>query len=136
VSGRVEHAVDRRALAACAFAVALAPPAAIAGALDECMPRGDHAAVTRCLQGVDAEVRGALDRAEAAADSRARELDTVTGRPGAAAALAKSVRTFGEYRKAQCDFVQASYASGAGATQAGLACRIDHNRARVRELRP
>jgi len=136
VSCRVEHAVDRRALAACAFVFALAPSVALAGALEECMSRGDHAAVTRCLQETDADVRGALERAEAAAASRARELDTVTGRPGAAAALAKSVRAFGEYRKAQCDFVQASYASGTGATQAGLACRIDHNRARIRELRP
>jgi len=136
VNGRLERVVDRRALAACAFAVALAPTAALAGALEECSARGDHAVVTRCLQEADADVRGALERAEAAAAARARELDTVTGRPGAAAALAKSVRAYGEYRKAQCDFVQASYASGTGATQAALACRIDHNRARVRELRP
>ena len=72
----------------------------------------------------------------AIAGTRAREIDNATGRPGANAALAKTLRTFADYRKTQCDYVKALYASGTGADQALLACRIDLTRRRVRELQP
>ena len=113
----------------------LAAPAA-AGALDECLTAGDHAAVTRCLVDIDTQVQASLRNAEAAAGTRARELDTVTGRAGANAALAKTMRTFAEYRTTQCDYVKALHASGSGAEQAGLGCRVDLTRRRVRELQP
>ena len=107
---------------------------ATAGALDECQTAGDHAAVSRCLFEQDRDAQASLRNAEAAAGTRARELDAVTGRPGANAALAKSLRAFTEYRTLQCDFIKAMYASGNGADQAALACRIDLTRRRVREL--
>ena len=113
----------------------MAVPAA-AGALDECQTAGDHAAVTRCLAELDSQVQASLRNAEAGAGTRARELDTVTGRAGAHAALAKSMRAFTEYRTVQCDYVKALYASGGGAEQAGLGCRVDLTRRRVRELQP
>ena len=47
-----------------------------------------------------------------------------------------SLRTFADYRTTQCDYVKALYASGTGADQALLACRIDLTRRRVRELQP
>ena len=109
---------------------------AAAGALDECHNAGDHAAVLRCLAEADAQAQASLRNAEAAAGTRAREIDNATGRPGANAALAKTLRAFTEYRTLQCDYVRALYASGAGAEQAGLACRIDLTRRRVRELQP
>jgi uncharacterized protein YecT (DUF1311 family) len=109
---------------------------ATAGALDECQTSGDHAAVSRCLFELDRDAQASLRNAEAAAGTRARELDAVTGRPGANAALAKSLRAFTEYRTLQCDFIKAMYASGNGADQAALACRIDLTRRRVRELQP
>lgn len=109
---------------------------ATAGALDECMIKGDHTAVTRCLIDADNEVTAALNKAEGAAGARARQLDTATGRPGAAAALAKSMRAFADYRKEQCDFVKAMYASGSGADQGVLGCRVDLTRRRVRDLQP
>ena len=109
---------------------------ATAGALDECQTAGDHAAVSRCLFEQDRDAQASLRNAEAAAGTRARELDAVTGRPGANAALAKSLRAFTEYRTLQCDFIKAMYASGNGADQAALACRIDLTRRRVRELQP
>jgi len=112
-----------------------AAPAA-AGALDECQTAGDHAAVTRCLVEADREAQASLRNAEAAAGTRARELDVVTGRSGANAALAKTLRAFTEYRTLQCDYVKALYASGTGAEQAGLGCRVDVTRRRVRELQP
>jgi uncharacterized protein YecT (DUF1311 family) len=109
---------------------------ATAGALDECQTAGDHAAVSRCLFELDRDAQTSLRNAEAAAGTRARELDAVTGRPGANAALAKSLRAFTEYRTLQCDFIKAMYASGNGADQAALACRIDLTRRRVRDLQP
>jgi uncharacterized protein YecT (DUF1311 family) len=114
----------------------LAATAATAGALDECMVKGDHAAVSRCLLDADREALAALYAAEGAAGTRARDLDTATGRPRANAALARSMRAFTEFRKAQCDFVKAMYASGNGADQGELACRIDLNRRRLRDLQP
>jgi len=67
-------------------------------------------------------------------DRRARDIDVATGRSSAAPALAKSMRGFAEYRKTQCDFVRAMYASGNGAEQAQLGCMVDLMRRRVREL--
>lgn len=107
---------------------------ASAGALDECMIKGDQPAVTRCLIEADREAQAALNKAEGDAARRARELDTATGRPGAALALAKSMRAFAEYRKAQCDFVRAMYASGAGADQGQLGCVVDMTRRRARDV--
>jgi uncharacterized protein YecT (DUF1311 family) len=109
---------------------------ATAGALDECQTEGDHAAVSRCLFELDRDAQASLRNAEAAAGIRAREIDTATGRPGANAALAKSLRAFTEYRTVQCDYVKSLYASGTGAEQAALGCRIDLTRRRVRELQP
>jgi uncharacterized protein YecT (DUF1311 family) len=119
---------------ACALLVCAAPAAA--GALDECQTAGDHAAVTRCLVDLDRDAQASLRNAEATAGTRARELDAVTGRAGANAALAKSLRAFDDYRTAQCNYIKAVYASGTGAEQAGLACRVDLTRRRVRELQP
>ena len=113
----------------------LAAPAA-AGALDECQTAGDHAAVTRCLAEADAQAQASLRNAEAAAGTRAREIDVATGRPGANAALAKTLRAFTEYRTLQCDYVKALYASSSGAELAGLGCRVDLTRRRVRDLQP
>ena len=114
----------------------LCAAAANAGALDECAVKGDHAAVSRCLLDADREAQAALNAAEGAAGTRARELDTATGRPRANAALARSMRAFADFRKAQCDFVKAMYASGNGAEQGELACRIDLTRRRLRDLQP
>ena len=116
-----------------ALAAGSAPAAA--GALDECQTAGDHAAVTKCLFDADAKRRHRAQR-EGIAGIRARELDTATGRAGANAALAKTLRAFTEYRTMQCNYVKALYASGTGAEQAWLACRVDLTRRRVRELQP
>jgi uncharacterized protein YecT (DUF1311 family) len=92
---------------------------ATAGALDECQT-----------------AQASLRNAEAAAGTRAREIDVATGRPAANAALARTLRVFTEYRTLQCDYVKALYGSGNGAEQAAIACRIDLTRRRVRELQP
>ena len=107
---------------------------AAAGALDECMIRGDQAVVRNCLVEADRDAQLALNKAEGDAAKRARDIDLATGRAGAAAALAKSMRAFVDYRKAQCDFVRAMYASGNGADQGQLACMVDMTRRRVRDF--
>jgi len=107
---------------------------AMAGALDECMVRGDQPAVTRCLLDAEKETQAALHKAEGDAGKRARDIDAATGRAPAAPALAKSMRAFADYRKAQCEFVRAMYSSGSGGEQAQLGCMIDITRRRVREL--
>jgi len=73
---------------------------ATAGALEECMIRGDQAVARSCLVEADREAQLALNKAEGDAGKRARDIDTATGRPGAAAALAKSMRAFVDYRSA------------------------------------
>jgi uncharacterized protein YecT (DUF1311 family) len=110
--------------------------AAGAGALEECMIKGDQTAVTRCLIEADKEVQASLIKAEGDAGKRARDLDTATGRPVAAAALAKSMRAFTDYRKTQCDFVRTMHASSPAAEQNQLGCMVDLARRRVRDLQP
>ena len=99
--------------------------AAGAGALDECsLSKSDPAAVTRCLLDADKEAQAALFKAEGDAGKRARDVDTATGQPGAAAALAKSMRAFADYRKAQCDFVRLDVRHRRAApTRRQLGCR-------------
>jgi len=117
------------------IAVALtAAGGAAAGALEECMIKGDQAAVSRCLIDAEREAQAALIKVEGDAGKRARDLDVATGRSGAAAALAKSMRAFVDYRKAQCDFVRAMYASGNGADNGQLGCMVDITRRRVRDF--
>ena len=117
-------------------AMALFAPAARAGALEECMTVGDRNAVTTCLLNEDRRANEELNAAEAAAAQRARALEGATGRSGIHAALAKSVKDFAQYRASQCAYVKETYASGTGAEDAALACRIDLTRRRVRELKP
>ena len=123
----------RRALLALALSAAVTMPA-LASALEECVPAGDGAAVLRCLTEQDTKANVELSNAEAAAAKRARELEQATGRAGAHAALAKTVRDFAAYRASQCAYVKETMASGSGAAQALVGCRIDLNRRRVREL--
>jgi len=115
------------------IAMALAT-AANAGALEECMIKGDSSAVSGCLLQEDKETQAALFKAEGDAGRKAREMETATGKSGAQAALARSMRAFAEYRKAQCDFVKMLHGTGARSDQAALACMIDITRRRVRDL--
>jgi len=124
----------RRALLALALSAAVTTMPALASALEECVPAGDGAAVLRCLTEQDTKANVELSNAEAAAAKRARELEQATGRVGAHAALAKTVRDFAAYRASQCAYVKETMASGSGAAQALVGCRIDLNRRRVREL--
>src|SRR4029079_19070580 len=72
-----------------------------AGALEECQIAGDHAVVMKCLVDADAQAQASLRNAEGIAGTRAREIDNATGRPGAKAALAQTLRTFADYRTKQ-----------------------------------
>ena len=113
--------------------IGVAPPA-LAGALDECMSKGDHAAITQCLLQEESATEASLRQAEAAAGNKVRGLDKVTGNGEPRAAFDRSVVAFKQYRDAQCNFVKSMYGSGTGAGQALVACRIDLTRRRIREL--
>jgi len=125
----------RLGIAGALSAIALLAPSARAGALEECMTAGDRGAVTTCLLNEDRKANEELGAAEASAAQRARALESATGRPGAHAALAKSVKDFAQYRTSQCAYVKETYASGTGADEAMIACRIDLTRQRVRALK-
>src|SRR5437660_3860451 len=92
-----------RTVLALALSGAVAMPA-LASALEECVAAGDAAAVLRCLTEEDTKANVELSNAEAAAAKRARELEQATGRAGAHAALAKTVRDFAAYRASQCGY--------------------------------
>lgn len=112
----------------------LAAGTAAGGVFDECNLRGDQATVTRCLVDAEREAQEQLNRVEGDVARKARELDTATGRPLAGPALARSMREFAGYRKAQCEFVRAMYPGGARGDQAQLGCMVDMTRRRVRDL--
>ena len=119
---------------AVATAALLASGLAGAGAYDECNLRGDQATVTRCLVDVEREALDQLNRVEGDLARKARDLDVATGRAVAAPALARSMREFGNYRKAQCEFVRSMYPVGTRGDQAMAACLVDMTRRRVRDL--
>jgi uncharacterized protein YecT (DUF1311 family) len=121
----------KMAIALVAYAMA---GAATAGAVEECLIRGDSAAVSRCLADNEKEAQASLIKAEGDAGKKARDIDTAIGRSAAAPALAKSMRAFSEYRKMQCDFVRAMAGNSAAADQAHAGCMVDLTRRRVRDL--
>jgi uncharacterized protein YecT (DUF1311 family) len=63
------------------------------------------------------------------------DLERNTSVKGLVAAARQAQASFTPYMSAQCKLVQASYASGGGAGQAGLACEVDLLRARTAELK-
>jgi uncharacterized protein YecT (DUF1311 family) len=105
-----------------------------AGALEDCSLRGARATIAKCLADADGEAQAALVKAEGALGRLAREVDTATGHPVAAAALARSMREFADYRKAQCEFVRAMRADGANAEFVLQGCMVDMTRRRVRDV--
>lgn len=117
-----------------AVAGLVATNVAFAGAFDECNLRGDAATVSRCLVDADRESQEQLNRVEGELARKARDLDAATGRPVAAPALARSMREFGDYRKAQCEFVRSMYPVGTRGDQAQAGCMVDMTRRRVRDL--
>jgi uncharacterized protein YecT (DUF1311 family) len=122
-----------------AFAVAVlaaAAGAAHAGAYEDCMTSGGQADIMKCLVNEDRLATSELASAEASAAQKARSVEQATGKAGIHAALARSVRDYSAYRTSQCGFVRELAAREPVGEQAQLACRIDLNRRRARELKP
>ena len=107
---------------------------ATAGALDECMAKGDSAAVMLCLQQEETATEISLRQAEAVVARKVHDLETVARDAEPRAAYDRAAIAFRQYRDAQCGFVKSMYGSGTGAAQAQVACRIDLTRRRIREL--
>ena len=117
-------------------ALAAAAGAAQAGAYEDCMTKGGQPEVMKCLLSEDRDASTELASAEASAAQKARSVEQATGKAGIHAALAKSVRDFAAYRASQCGFVRELAAREPIGEQAQIACRVDLNRRRVRELKP
>ena len=117
-------------------ALAVLATTARAGAYEDCMTTGNQAAVMQCLQNAERESSAELNSAEASAAQKARTVEQATGKAGIHAALAKSVRDFAAYRASQCGFIRELAAREPVGEQAQVACRVDLNRRRVRELKP
>jgi uncharacterized protein YecT (DUF1311 family) len=107
-----------------------------AGAYEDCVTAGDRAAVVNCLANAERQANAELASAEAAVAGKTRVVERATGKAGIHAALAKSVRDFAAYRASQCAYVREIAVREPVAEQAGLACRVDLTRRRVRELKP
>ena len=122
--------------AALAALLAAGCAGAHAGAYEECVTSGNQAAVMQCLAGEEKQANAELSAAEAQVAQKARAVESATGKAGIHAALAKSVRDFSAYRTSHCAYVREMAVREPVAEQAGIACRVDLTRHRVRELRP
>ncbi len=107
-----------------------------AGAYEDCVTAGTQAAVMQCLNAEESRANAELASAEAAVAQKAKAVESATGKGGIHAALAKSVRDFAAYRVSHCAYVREIAVREPVAEQAGMACRVDLTRRRVRELRP
>lgn len=107
-----------------------------AGALDDCTQAvANMSEMPACLAQRLKTAEHKLAQAESRTLTQMRELDQVTdGRYRAARALEQGQRAFRAYRKAQCAWVAASYASGNGAGHAQAACQIDLTEQRLQQL--
>ena len=107
-----------------------------AASVEECLPAGDGAAQLKCLTDEEIKASAELAALEITVAKHARDIEQATGRVGAHAALARSMRDFTQYRASQCAYVKELMASGTGSAQAQLGCRVDLTRRRIRELKP
>jgi uncharacterized protein YecT (DUF1311 family) len=112
------------------------PPAARADPVGECQVTSpDQVAVTECLRAdlgaADQVMAGALERLQ----QRADELDRVTGRPEARAAVDASQTQWQAFREADCRVRGALAAGASGSGQFVLSCAITLSRLRADELR-
>ncbi|KUM03678.1 DUF1311 domain-containing protein [Chromobacterium subtsugae] len=118
------------------LALALLASPAWAGALDDCaQSAADTPAVAACLQQRHADAQRLLAAQEDKSLAAMRKLDRASdNRFHAARALLRARQAYQTYRRQQCDWLAASYASGNGADRARLACQIDLDTQRLAEL--
>ncbi|UTH73365.1 lysozyme inhibitor LprI family protein [Chromobacterium sp. IIBBL 290-4] len=120
-----------------AFLVAsLLSLAAQAGALEECtQQQADSPAIASCLKQRHEESERKLAEQEHKSLTAMQQLDATTdNRYHAARVLRRAQQAYQAYRRQQCGWVEASYASGNGAEKARLACEIDLDTQRLADL--
>jgi uncharacterized protein YecT (DUF1311 family) len=116
--------------------LALAAGAARADALEECYRKAlNRTEVTPCLEAARKQAAAEMADANRRVETALSDLERNTSVKGLVAAARQAQASFTPYMSAQCKLVQASYASGGGAGQAGLACEVDLLRARTAELK-
>jgi putative lipoprotein len=120
-------------LPALAGAVLAGP--AFAGAMADCMVDGAaDEAVTRCLESTELEVAAELERVRTAAAAHFTTLDAITGNQRASRTLAQSQVAYELFRDLDCHLDELNQGVSAKAADHRLACRIDHDRARIGTL--
>ena len=120
-------------LSAPAVADAASPEAS--GAMAECRaesPAGDG--LTACLETLDQRVTEALEVAMARATAHFGGIVAITGDRRAGRALAQGQLAFELYRDLDCELVELGQGVDPAAGEHRLACRIDHDRARLAGL--
>jgi uncharacterized protein YecT (DUF1311 family) len=112
-------------------------PTGPVSSLDVCYSRSSvRLDVGPCLEETLAAAERDMDGKLQDARKDAADLDKVTGRTHAAAALEASQRAWVAYRDEECHRRAALVAGGTGEGDIGLACRVDLTNARADELRP
>ncbi|WP_171132108.1 MULTISPECIES: lysozyme inhibitor LprI family protein [unclassified Ruegeria] len=116
------------------LAALLVPFAASADPTLECSDASSQVEIGACVRDMELAVNDAVEAALGIAQSSAQELDEVTGREVALAALVASQAAWNAYRDAQCEAVGASFGGGSGTGIGITACRVELGRTRVDEL--
>ena len=127
----------RRLLAAAAAGLALlvAQPAAAESTFETCDAETvDAEVLTLCLEGLAAEVTLELEQVHREAVAYFEGLDAITGNDRAGRALVQAAAAFALFRELDCHLAEIEQGIGSAADDRALACRIDHDRARIASL--
>ena len=96
----------------------------------------DRIAVGHCLERKLQEAEKGMDEALIAARQEMARLDSASGRPQGAKALAAAQEKFLQFRKTNCAWHAAQMGSGTGSGDAAQDCRIRMTLGRAEELHP
>ena len=95
---------------------------------------GSQVEIADCVAEVEATVDKTIEMALGFAMNAAKEMDEITGREVAVAALVQGQSAWFGYRDAHCEYVGWTFGGGSGTDIAIHSCRVELGRARVIEL--
>lgn len=121
--------------AALLLALAVTPASAAETAFDTCDADSvDAQVLTLCLEGLAGETAEALAAVQRRAEAYFGGLDALTGNDRASRTLDQAQAAFALFRELDCHLAEIDHGLGQAAVDAGLACRIDHDRVRMATL--
>jgi len=111
------------------------PFAVVADPSLECsIDLGSQVEIADCVAEAEATVDKTIELALGFAMNAAKEMDEITGREVAVAALVQGQSAWFGYRDAHCEYVGSTFGGGSGTGIAIRSCRVELGRARVTEL--